>query len=223
MTVYEIVAFYRESEEEVREHAERFAAFCGFGVRYEKYPAGEKGMTDFIREDTVVCVFNRHAMKFRKFFRFVYAVQRPALVFGTGCSPEAYHRLKLPVGYDLENKEKAVWANFFRRRNARLDVELLVPREKDELIAEKVDNNVYFTEKIFTDSGAVFQKSEWKLPYEKLLESILRREENSWVLMRLPSRVFPFFIPFSLRVYRRYAHVPVLFIPRDESLYIPCH
>lgn len=223
MTVYEIIAFYRESEEEVRGHAERFAAFFGFSVRYEKYPEKEKGIFDFIREDTVVCLFNRDNMNFRKFFRYVYAVQRPALIFGNGCSPEAYHCLKLPVGYDLENKEKAVWANFFGRRNARLDIGLLVPREKDELIAEKVEDNVYFTEKILTGSGAVYQKSEWKQPYEKLLQSVLRNREKSWVLMRLPSRVFSFFIPSILRVYRRHAHVPVLFIPRDESLYIPCH
>ena len=46
-----------------------------------------------------------------------------------------------------------------------LDIELLIPREKDALIAEMVDNNVYFTEKILTESGAVYKKRRnWPTP-----------------------------------------------------------
>ncbi len=223
MNVYEIIAFYKDSGEEVRAHAERFAELCGFDVRYEKYPEKEHEIFGFIREETVVCLFNRDYLKFRKSFRYAYLVQRPALLFSNGHSPEAYNCLKLPVGYDPGNKEKAVWTNFFRRRNARLDIELLIPREKDELIAEKVDNNVYFTEKILAGSGAVYKKSERKQSYEKLLESLLRNQENSLVLLRLPVRVFSFFIPYNLRIYKRYARTQVLFIPRDDKLYIPCH
>lgn len=223
MSVYEIIAFYNESQEEVSEHAERFAMLYGFEVRYEKYPPKEIEIPDFVGEDTVVCLFNRDHLKLRKCFRYAYLVRRPVLLFGDGNSPEAYNALRLPVGYDLENKEKAVWANFFSRRNARLDLELLMPREKDVQIAEMVDNNVYFTEKILTASGAVYKKRESELSYEKLLKFVLCEQENSLILMRLPVQVFPVFTPYKLRIYRRYAHTPVLFIPRDERLYVPCH
>jgi len=223
MSVYEIIAFYKESGEESRRHAEIFAGFFGFDVRYEKYPEKEAQIFDFIKEDTVACLFNRDFVNVRKCFRYAYLVQRPVLIFSNSCAPEAYRYLKLPVGYALENKKKAVWANFFRRRNALLDIELLIPREKDALIAEMVDNNVYFTEKILTESGAVYKKREVGQSYEKLLKSTLREQESSLILMSLPLRVFPVFIPYPLRIYRRYAHTPVLFIPRDDRLYIPCH
>lgn len=223
MSVYEIVAFYKESGEEVQEHAEKFARFFGFVVRYEKYPEKETWISELIREDTVVCLFNRDCMNVCKCFRYAYLVRCPVLLFGNGDSTEAYSGLKLPVGYELENKEKAVWANFFRRRNDRLDLELLIPREKDARIAEMVDNNVYFTEKILTESGAIYKKREIGQSYEKLLKSLLREQEDALVLMRLPVRVFSLFIPYHLRIYKRYAHAPVLFIPRDDRLYIPCH
>lgn len=223
MSVYEMIAFYKETEAEVREHAEKFAELYGFKVRYEKYPAADSGIFALVGENTVICMFNRDQMTLRKLLKYVYGVKKPALIFSNSYAWEAYNSLKLPVGYLQENKEKVVWANFFQRNNPQSDIELLIPEEKDVKIAGMVSNNVNFIENIFNNSAAVYKKNYLSLPFERLLKFIFQKQERSVIFIMLPFRVFSFFVPYYLRIYRRYAHTQVLLIPRDDELYIPCH
>ncbi len=103
MTVYEIIAFYRESEDEVREQAERFAGLYGFHVRYEQYPSVASQASVLVREETVVCLFERGRMNFGRLLRYVYGVKRPALIYSGDETEGAYNCLRLPVGYLPEN------------------------------------------------------------------------------------------------------------------------
>lgn len=223
MSEYEIVAFYKEAKEEVSAHAGKIAELYGFKVRYEKYPEEDTEIFPLIGENTVVCMFNRDQMKLRKLLKYVYRVRKPALIFSNTYKEEAYNSLKLPVGYLQENKEKVVWANFFQRNNSHSDIELLIPEEKDVHIAGMVNNNVSFIENIFSNSGAVYKKNYLSLPFERLLKFTFQNQEKSVIFLMLPFRVFSFFIPYYLRIYKRYAHTQVLLIPRDDELYIPCH
>lgn len=223
MSKYEVIAFYKASENEVRVHAERFAGLYGLELRFEQLPLKEEAITDYVGEYTVVCMFNRDPFSVRKLLKYVYRVMKPALIFSNSYSTEAYNFLKVPVGYLSENKEKVVWANFFQRNNSHSDIELLIPREKDEQIAGMVNDNVCFIENIFGNSRALYKKTYVELEFEKLLEHAFRTQENSVVFLMRPFRVFSFFIPYYLRIYKRYAHTQILIIPRDDELYIPCH
>ncbi len=223
MTVYEIIAFYRESEDEVREQAERFAGLYGFHVRYEQYPSVASQASVLVREETVVCLFERGRMNFGRLLRYVYGVKRPALIYSGEETEEAYNCLRLPVGYLTENKEKAAWANFFLHNNRQAGVELWAPTERDERIAGMVKDNLAFIEKVFADSGVAYKTETADVSFEKLLKSLFRTSGNATLFLMLPFRLFPFFVPYYLRLYRRYARTAVLLIPRDDKLYIPCH
>lgn len=223
MNTREIIAFYRVTEKEIGEHAERFAACYGLRVRYEKYPPAASTVSVLVGEDTVLCMFCLRQMKFRRLLRYVYAVNRPALLFDREDSAAACTALKLPVGYSRENKEKAAWANFFLRNSRQAEAELVIPYERDEGIAGMVRDNADFIEKVFAHSGVNYRKRFADRPIERLLEQLFQGEEKSLVLVMLPSRVFSFFIPYYLRLYKRSPRTQVLLIPRDESLYVPCH
>ncbi|WP_251622133.1 hypothetical protein [Odoribacter lunatus] len=221
--MYEIIAFYRETEREVQIQAERFAGLYGFHVRYEKYPSVASQVSVLVGEDTVVCLFERGRLNFHKLLKYVYSVKRPALIYSGEEMGEVYNCLRLPVGYLTENKEKAAWANFFLHNNRQARVEVWVPRERDERIAGMVEDNLIFIEKVFTDSGVVYKTEMAGVSFEKLVKSLFQTSEKAMIFLMLPFRVFSFFVPYYLRLYKRYARTPILLIPRDETLYIPCH
>lgn len=223
MTDYEIVAFYKKNKEEVELHADRVGVLFGLTVRYEQLPREEVAIETLFTEKSVLCIFNREVMKFRKLLKYVYHVPKPALIIRREYLPEACNHLKVPVGYLQENKEKVVWANFFQRRNAEAQVELIVPQEKDEDIAAMVNNNLCFIENIFENSGAKYTKTFLKGSFEYVLKTTFKVQENSVIFLMRPFRVFSFYIPLNLRYFRRYAHTQTLIIPRDDKLYIPCH
>lgn len=221
--MYEVIAFYRETEGEVRIQAERFAGLYGFHVRYEKYPSVASHVSVLVREETVVCLFERGRMNFLKLLKYVYGVKRPSLIYSAEETGEVYNCLRLPVGYLTENKEKAAWANFFLHNNRQARVELWAPKESDERIAGMVKDNLTFIEKVFTDSGVVYKTGTADVSFEKLLKSLFQPSGEAMIFLMLPFRVFSFFVPYDLRLCKRYARTPVLLIPRDETLYIPCH
>ena len=86
-----------------------------------------------------------------------------------------------------------------------------------------VNNNLEFIEKIFQNSNASYSKSFVEGSFEKNLKRIFQEEEDSIVFIIRPYRIFSIFIPYNIRLFRKYAHTPTMIIPRDEKLYIPCH
>ena len=59
--------------------------------------------------------------------------------------------------------------------------------------------------------------------FEKSLIKVLQDLSPGITLMMRPFRLFPFYYPYTVRLYRKHARSEVLIIPRDDSLYIPCH
>lgn len=220
---YGIVAFYHEEEAEIATHAAAISAFYHLQLRYEKLPELPAAVSAFIEEDTVLCIFERSVFPFRKLLTYVYALNKPVIIVHKNDRPEVFHRLKVPVGYLQENKEKVVWANFFQHNNAGSRIELVVPKERDEGIATMVRNNLEFIENIFRKSGAIYGKTFVDGSFEKNLKKIFQQSDDCIVLLMRPFRLFSFFIPYNIRMFRKYAHTPTMIIPRDDSLYIPCH
>ena len=115
MANYEIVALYKEHESEVSAHAVAISEMYHLTLRFEKVPEMETAINSLLNQNTVLCVIHRSVFKFRKLLKYVYAITKPVIVVHPNDSPEVYNRLKVPVGYLQENKEKVVWANFFQR------------------------------------------------------------------------------------------------------------
>lgn len=223
MDTYEIVAFYKDSENEVVAHAREISALYHLSLRYEKAPETEDSIKALLAQNTVLCVFNRSVFKFGKLMRYVYALTKPTIIIHSNDSFSVYNNLKVPVGYLQENKEKVVWANFFQRNNPNAKVELVIPKEKDEDIAFMVKNNVAFIENIFAKSGANYVKNFVDGSFEKNLKKVFKTSDDCIIFIMRPFRVFSFYIPYNIRLFRKYSHTPTLIIPRDEKLYIPCH
>ena len=115
---YGIVAFYHEKEAEISAHAAAISAFYHLQLRYEKLPDLPVAVSALVEEGTVLCILERSVFPFRKLLTYVYALNKPVIIVHQNDRPEVFHRLKVPVGYLQENKEKVVWANFFQRNNA---------------------------------------------------------------------------------------------------------
>ncbi len=223
MSNYHIVAFYRESETEVSKHAEVISRLFHLQLRYETVPRLPETIAALVGTDTVLCLLDRTAFRFKRLMKYVYALNRPVIVIHPEDSTEVYNHLKVPVGYLQENKEKVVWANFFQRNNPESKIELVVPQEKDEDIASMVRNNVAFIEQILQNSKASYSKSYAKGSFEKNLKELFRGSDDCILFIMRPFRIFSFYLPFNIRLFRKYAHTPTMIIPRDDALYIPCH
>lgn len=220
---YNIVAFYRESETEVSGHAEAIGKMYHLRLRYEKVPPVAETITALVDADTVCCVFGRAFFAFRRLMKYVYALKQPVVIVRPDDSTAVYNRLKVPVGYAQENKEKVVWANFFQRRHPESSIELIVPRERDENIDLMVRNNVAFIEQVLQKSAASYTKRFVEGSFEKNLKGLFRENEDGFLFIMRPFRLFSFYLPARVRLFRKYAHAPVLLIPRNDALYIPCH
>lgn len=223
MSDYGIVAFYRENETEVSKHAEAISQMYHLQLRYEKVPGVPESVAALLGPDTVLCILDRTAFRFRRLMKYVYALNKPVIVVHPNDSAEVYNRLKVPVGYLQENKEKVVWANFFQHNNPDSKIDLIIPKEKDEDIAFMVKNNVVFIEQILQKSKASYTKSFGEGSFEKNLKELFRQSDDCVLFIMRPFRVFSFYLPFNIRLFRKYAHTPTMIIPRDDALYIPCH
>lgn len=223
MSDYGIVAFYKENEAEISKHAEAISRMYHLQLRYEKVPQLPSLITALLGQNTVLCILDRTIFKFGKLMKYIYALNKPVIIVHPNDSSEVYNRLKVPVGYLQENKEKVVWANFFQRNNPESKIELLVPKEKDEDIAFMVKNNLEFIENIFQKSNAHYEKKIADGSFEKNLKRIFQESDDCVIFIMRPFRVLSFYIPYNIRLFRKYAHTPTLIIPRDDKLYIPCH
>lgn len=223
METYGMVAFYGTSPDEVAPHAETMGRMYRLAVRYEPLPSVPSSVSSLLGKETLFCLVERSACGYRRLLRYLYAVRKPFVIVDRASSPESCAHVTLPVGYLAEERESVVWANFFRRRCPEGSLELLVPRERDAGIAAMVGNNVDFMENVLVKSGVAYRKYRMEMSFEKCLREVFRTYDGRLVLLMRRFRLFPFFIPYNLRLFRRYARVPVMVIPRDDELYIPCH
>lgn len=223
MAKYEVIAFYKKDVEEISVHAEQFGSLFGLDVRYEVLPGSASVLSALQTEKTVFGLFNKDYLSVKKLLKYVYALTRPSLIISSSYSPDAFKRLTLQVGYLPENKEKVVWANFLQRSNPSVEIELVVPTESDDEIAKMVSDNLFFTENVLNNSKATFHKRHATEATGDNLKAILKSSADSTVFIMRTYRLFSFFVPFRLRLFAHYACSPVLIIPRDEDLYVPCH
>ena len=179
---YEIVAFYKQEIEEIRECAENIGRLYGWRYRCEKIPGSGKLLSACMGEDSVLCLLKRKSYSFYRLMKYVYALNKPVLVLQDHFSADTFQQLKIPVGYLKENMERIL-----KHSEARYEV---VNEEKS---------------------------------FEKSLIKVLQDLSPGITLMMRPFRLFPFYYPYTVRLYRKHARSEVLSIPRDDSLYIPCH
>jgi len=223
MPAYGVVAFYRENRSEIVAVAEIVCKIYRLQLSVEKLPETTDMLPALLPEETVLCILNAEGWHTLKLLKYIYALPRPVLLVRPDQAPETYCRLKVPVGYLPENKEKVMWVNFFQHNHPESETELIVPREKDEGIAAQVRTNVGFIERIFRQSGARYVETSRPGSFEKNLEEVFRESNDCIVFIMRPFRIFSCYVPRTLRLFRKYAHTATLIIPRDDSLYIPCH
>jgi len=204
MMKYEIVAFYKQEIEEIRECAENIGRLYGWRYRCEKIPGSGKLLSACMGEDSVLCLLKRKSYSFYRLMKYVYALNKPVLVLQDHFSADTFQQLKIPVGYLKENKEKGIWANFLQRPHPGCRIEIMM-------------------ERILKHSEAPYEVGNEEKSFEKSLIKVLQDLSPGITLMMRPFRLFSFYYPYTVRLYRKHARSEVLIIPRDDSLYIPCH
>lgn len=222
MQRYEIVAFHAEREAEVDSFAREFACLYDLDVRMEQLPPVSSVVQSFLTDETVLCVFNADSIPFRRLLRFIYRIKLPVLLVRSACVAEDCMQMSIPVGYQKESKESVVWANFFQRRNPQTEIRLVVPQERDRGIAQLVDDNVQFMSRVLEKSEARFSTLPYAGTFGHTLRAAYADGRHNLTCIMKTYRLFPFYIPFNLRLYR---HAPgsILIISRDDDLYVPCH
>lgn len=223
MSDYHIVAFYKEDKAEISSHAEAVSRMYRLPVRYEKIPGLPSAIPLLAGADAVFCILNRTIFGFRRLMKYAYALKQPVILVHPSDSLEVFRHLKVLVGYLQENKEKVVWANFLQRHHPDSPIELVVSQEKDEDIAAMVQNNVAFIEQVLQTSKASYTKRLLIGSLEKNLKALFGESDSGLLLVMRPFRIFSFYLPFTLRLFRKYARTPMMLIPRNDSLYVPCH
>ena len=223
MSEYHIVAFYKEDKAEVARHAEAVSRMYRLPLRYEKIPGLPSAISLLAGADAVFCILNRTIFGFGRLMKYAYALKQPVILVHPSDALEGFRHLKVPVGYLQENKEKVVWVNFLQRHHPDSTIELVVSQEKDEGIAEMVQNNVAFIEQVLQNSKASYTKRLLTGSLEKNMKDLLRESDGSLLLVMRPFRIFSFYLPFPLRLFRKHAQAPMMLIPRNDSLYVPCH
>lgn len=219
---YELVAFYREIPAEAAA-AVQVAEAYRLQLRYEKVPETPAVVRTLLHENTVLCFWPRPAWPFRRLLKYVYALDRPVWIAAGEKEGEAARHLKVPVGYLPENKEKAMWINFFCRARSACRVELVVPQEKDRGIADQVADNLEFVERVFEKAGTAYTRTYTGTGFEKSVAAVFQQTGDAVVVLMRPFRLFSFQLPLIFRLFRKYGGTSALVIPRDENLYVPCH
>ena len=76
---YEIVAFYKQEIEEIRECAENIGRLYGWRYRCEKIPGSGKLLSACMGEDSVLCLLKRKSYSFYRLMKYPYSptVPRP--------------------------------------------------------------------------------------------------------------------------------------------------
>lgn len=70
-----------------------------------------------------------------------------------------YKHVLLPLDMERQNKEKALWAGYFSRFYGSV-VHILYPKYKDEGLAQLVNDNVAFVEKLYENLEVTYEKHE---------------------------------------------------------------
>ncbi|MCC8173469.1 MAG: hypothetical protein LIO65_03500, partial [Odoribacter sp.] len=220
---YRIVALYKSCKEEVVEQAELISDKLGLKLDYQQLPKKPKDIKSYLTSDTVLWIFSRDYFTTKSLLKYVYNLDKPALLVSNEYDTECFNCLKVPVGYLTENKEKTIWINFFQKRNPASHTELIIPKEKDRDLVGMVRDNAVFIERILRASGVKYVSSYKETNFEKTLKNTYETSDKGIICLMRPFRLLSCRIPFNLRLYFRYAKAPALIIPRDENLYTPCH
>jgi hypothetical protein len=97
----------------------------------------------------------------KKALKFIRQSRFPVMTVNFMVEYEAmnYKHVLLPLDIERQNKEKALWAGYFSRFYGSV-VHILYPKYKDEGLAQLVNDNVAFVEKLYENLEVTYEKHE---------------------------------------------------------------
>ena len=97
----------------------------------------------------------------KKALKFIRESRFPVMTvnFMVECEAMNYKHVLLPLDIERQNKEKALWAGYFSRFYGSV-VHILYPKYKDEGLAQLVNDNVAFVEKLYENLEVTYEKHE---------------------------------------------------------------
>ena len=96
----------------------------------------------------------------KKAIKFIRSSRFPVMTVTQDCQDAfSYKHVLLPLDIERQNKEKALWAGYFSRFYGSV-VHILYPKYKDEGLAQLVNDNVAFVEKLYENLEVTYEKHE---------------------------------------------------------------
>lgn len=218
---YDVIAFYKNTKEEVQFYVEQLNQHTQWHIRYEQLPNVHKLITAFFGEDTTLCIINRNALSDKDLYKYVYKLERPVLIIHNQASISYLRCTCLPVSYARETKEIVAWANYIQRTTDSQMIDIIIPREKDENFVNGVYNNLYYLRKVFTDASARFQMTQVEVKFDPMLQIMLYKADRLILTMR-PQSILPFIKPQIFKSLPK-TSAQIFIIPTAKNIYVPCH
>jgi hypothetical protein len=163
---------------------------------------------------------------------FIRGSRVPVLVVGNKPpQTESYKNVVLPIDVDRQAKEKAMWASYFIRFYAKIQVNgkihVIYNQHKEQVVARKVANNIEFVEKLYrnlelqyelhplTETLQIDQKSIELAPkFDATLSVIMMTKFYSLIDILFGSK--------ESQIIGKSDHFPVLCINERDDLYVLC-
>jgi len=140
-------------------------------------------------------------------------------------SLDIYKNIITVTGYEKGEKEKVMWANYFSKKlNGKTN--LVVPSEKDEYISQHIDNIVYFSQKLLTQTQNKFEFHKSDKTTEKLKKdySFRMMDTNSLFIVNLQHiNMLPFTQAKDIQLIRKSGTTATMIVPETDDSLIPCH
>ncbi len=163
---------------------------------------------------------------------FIRGSRVPVLVVGNKPpKTESYKNIMLPIDVDRQAKEKAMWASYFVRFYAKMDIKgtihVVYNQHKEQIVARKVENNIDFVEKLYRNLELQYEihpmsdilqidKTSIDLApnYEATLSVIMMTKYYSLIDFLFGSK--------ESQIIGQTDHFPVLCINERDDLYVLC-
>jgi hypothetical protein len=163
---------------------------------------------------------------------FIRGSRVPVLVVGNKPpQSESYKNVVLPIDVDRQAKEKAMWASYFVRFYAKMQVKgtihMVYNQHKEQIVARKVANNIDFVEKLYRNLELQYEKhplTDTLQVDQKSIELAPNFEATLTVIMMTKFFTIIDFIfgPKESQIIGNTDHFPVLCINERDDLYVLC-
>ncbi len=139
-----------------------------------------------------------------------------------------FKNIVLPIDFQRQSKEKALWASYFSAFNQSI-IHVLSATYKDEYYRSQSKNNLVFVERMFENLGTLYQKTNFEKAGFKIdrvaIEYAAKNNFGSVVILgtsdyNIDDMIFG---PPELKLIQNPYQIPIIYLNPRSDLFVLCH